>query len=69
MTLGELIECGLVKDDDTVLVYPALKSRPTRGVRRGNWYQDQILHMSDQPIEILKYICGEWSIYLMQKEV
>lgn len=42
MTLGELIECGLIKDDDTIAVHLHLIGGLTR-VRRGQWYQDHIL--------------------------
>ena len=39
ITLGELVECGLVKDDDTIAVHLHLIGGLNR-VRRGQWYQD-----------------------------
>ena len=68
MTLGELIESGLIKDDDTVRIHPAIVSWPN-SVRRGKWYEDHILKAVDRPVEYLKYTGREWSIFLMAKEV
>lgn len=67
MTLGELIECGLIKDDDTIAVHLHLIGG-LKQVRRGNWYQDQILDVMDQPIDTLKYCCGDWDVTLQTKE-
>ena len=67
MTLGELIECGLIQDDDTIAVHLHLIGG-LKQVRRGNWYQDQILDVMDQPIDTLKYCCGDWDVTLQTKE-
>ena len=68
MTLGEVIESGLIKDTDIIRIHPAIVSMPN-SVRRGKWYEDHILEAVDRSVEYLKYTGGEWSIFLMAKEV
>ena len=67
MTLGELVECGLVKDDDTIAVHLHLIGGLNR-VRRGQWYQDQILDVMDQEIDTLRFCGGDWDVDLQTKE-
>ena len=58
MTLGELILCGLIKDEDTIAVHFYLIGN-LKQVRRGQWYQDHMLDVADKPIDTLKYCCGD----------
>lgn len=54
MTLQELFECGLIKDDDHIQI-----NRPVAGqvqeIRAGNWFQDNILEWMDIPIYLFKW--------------
>lgn len=69
MTLGELIECGLIKDDDTIAVHLHLNLiGGLNQVRRGQWYQDQILDVMDREIDTLRFYNGYWDVDLQTKE-
>ena len=67
MTLKELIESGLIKDDEIICIH-----RPMYGtlqeVRKGNWFQDQILDLMDEQIDQATYCCGTWDIHLQFRE-
>ena len=67
MTLKELIECGLIRDDDSIAVHIRLIGGLEQ-MRRGQWYQDQILDVMDQEIDTLKYFCHDWDVLLQTKE-
>lgn len=58
---------GLVKDDDTIAVHLHLIGGLNL-VRRGQWYQDQILDVMECPIDTLRYCCGDWDVDLQTKE-
>lgn len=55
MKLSELIESGLVKDDDLikVIIPPVYTDKPR--VRSGNWFHDHILDLNDREIWSIKY--------------
>ena len=64
MTLEQLIETDMVKDDTTIIVSKPLTTYGMELTRRGNWYQDQILDFSDSTISKLTYIKAENKIYI-----
>ena len=67
MILKELIESGLIKDEEIVCLH-----RPMYGtlqeIRSGNWFQDHILDLMDEKIDTLHYCCGNWDIHLEFRE-
>ena len=71
MTLKELIESGLVKDDHIIkIVSPAIYAT-RKSVVSGNWYQDYILDLSDHPIWSAKFYSntGTWVVTLEERNI
>lgn len=68
MTIKELIESDVIKDSDNIQI-----SRPVAGlaniVRRGNWYNDNILDWMDVPIYLLKWTRDNGWVIQLEREV
>lgn len=67
MTLKELIESNLIKDDEIICIRKPLFGT-VKDIRRGNWYQDQILDLMDEKIDKMTYCCSNWNIDLQFNE-
>ena len=74
MTLGELIESSLVKDDHNFMVHVPIfgKSAPifgnVRQIRCGNWFNDQMLDLMDREIDRLTFFGSDWDVELQFPE-
>jgi hypothetical protein len=67
--LRELIECGLVNDDDRITVSLPF-SGPVRIVKSGNWYQDHILDYQSRKIAEFSWSPKKgWKVLLEPEEV
>lgn len=68
MTLKEVLESGLVKDDDVIEIHiPMIGSM--ENIKRGHWFNDQILDVMDRKIDTLQYTSwGDWDITLQSNE-
>lgn len=68
MTISELIQSGIIKDSDNIQI-----SRPVAGranvVRRGNWYNDNILDWMDVPIYLIKWTRDNGWVIQLEREV
>ena len=67
MKLKELIESELIGDSDIITVHLPLVGN-LKAVRRGNWFNDQILDVMDHEIDELRYIAGNWDVTLVAYE-
>ena len=68
MTLRELIDGGLLKDDDIIVINRSVKGT-VKSVIKGNWYQDHVLECMDAEIFSLSYSEGRgWYINLNRDE-
>lgn len=68
MKLKELIESGLVKDDHEIAV-TVLVCGHAAELRKGNWFNDQIMDVMDREIDTFEYqLGGHWYIELTHKE-
>ena len=65
MIFKELLESGLIKDDDSVCVNDSIYSLGSNR-RAGNWYQDHILNYSEREIDEIHYngLTRVWEITL-----
>lgn len=63
MTLKELIEACLVKDDHNMMIHVPIfgNVRQTQG---GRWFEDQILDLMDREIDSMAFHADEWDIEL-----
>lgn len=62
MTLMELLESGLIKDDHDVCIRMQLCGT-RRTIARGNWFQDQVLEYLDWKIVSFSFEHGHiWTI-------
>ena len=62
MTLRELIESDLMRDDHEIILKQSFHG--CTAVRRGNWYQDHILNEQNQEIDFLTFNGTTWNIEL-----
>lgn len=67
MILKELIESGLVKDEDNLMIHVPIFGN-VRQIRCGKWFNDQILDLMDRAIDRVVYQGGEWEIDLQFPE-
>lgn len=67
MKLKELFESGMVKDDDTIAIHLPMIGH-MEAIRRGRWFNDQILDLMDRDIDTIMYCLGDWDIHLVAKE-
>ena len=64
MTLKDLIESTLVKDDHTIGAHIHIDG----GIdffRKGHWFQDPILDVTDLEIDTLKFMGNYWDVHLL----
>lgn len=64
MTIEQLIQTDLIRDDTTVVISKPLSIPGQYLTQKGNWYQDQILDFSDCVISKLTYIRAENKVYV-----
>lgn len=67
MTLKELIESCLVKDDQTMMVHVPIFGN-VRKIRCGNWFNDQILDLADREIDSMKFDGSDWDVVLQSQK-
>lgn len=67
MTLKELIESCLVKDDHNMKIGIPIFGKP-REIKSGRWFEDQILDYMDREIDSLEFHSGEWNVDLQFRE-
>ena len=67
MILKDLIESGLIKDDEIVCIHKPMYGTLSE-IASGNWYQDQVLNLMDEKIDKLSYCCRSWDIDLQFDE-
>lgn len=67
MTLKELIESCLVKDDHNMMIHVPIFGN-MRKIQCGKWFEDQILDLMDREIDSAVYNAGEWNIELQFQE-
>lgn len=63
MTLQELIESCLIKDDHNLMIHVPMFGN-VRRIRCGKWFEDQILDLHDRKIDKLTFNGTEWDIEL-----
>lgn len=68
MTLNDIINSGLVKDDQPIILQQRFFENLTT-IRKGHWYQDDILNALDQEVYRLTYntVSGTWHVILKDK--
>lgn len=68
MTLNDIINSGLVKDDQPIILQQRFFEN-INTIRKGNWYQDDILDALDQEVYRLTYnaVSGTWYVILRDK--
>ena len=65
MKLNDILESGLIKDDDTIKLVIHDEDSVLRETWRGNWYEDGILsHGNLEVIQILFDNEHGWQIFL-----
>ena len=67
MTLKELIESCLVKDDHNMMIHIPVFGN-VRQIQCGKWFEDQILDLHDRKIDKLTFNGSEWDIELQFQE-
>ena len=68
MTLKDLLDSGFVKDDDVISINVPLIGNISQ-IKKGNWFNDQILDVMDKKIDTFQYSSwGDWDIYLQSDE-
>ena len=67
MKLKDVIESGLINDRHTIAVHLPMIGHMDE-IRRGHWFNDQILDVMDREVDTLKYCLGDWDINLYVKE-
>ena len=67
MTLKELLESGLIRDEEIICIHRPLYGSAME-IRQGHWYQDNILNIMDATVDTMKYCCGSWDIDLQFEE-
>lgn len=67
MTLKELIESPLVKDEDEFMIHVPIFGNVNQ-IKCGQWFNDQILELMDRVVDKMAYEAGEWDICLQYKE-
>lgn len=67
MTLKELIESCLVKDDHNMMIHIPVFGN-VRQIQCGRWFEDQILELHDRKIDSLRFNGHEWDVDLQFRE-
>lgn len=67
MTLKELLESCLVKDDHNMMIHVPIFGN-VRQIHCGRWFEDQILELHDREIDSMAFHADEWNIELQFRE-
>ena len=67
MTLKELLESCLVKDDHDMMVHVPIFGK-VRQIRCEKWFNDQILDLKDREIDSLTFNGHDWDVVLQFQE-
>lgn len=68
MTVKDIIESGLVKDDHEINILWKNPISKRIWKTKGSWYQDNILDKLDREVEGVIYTDGKWTINLQEEE-
>ena len=69
MTLHELVENGLIKDEDKISLTMTTAGAKAAELRKGKWFEDRIIEWAEEEIEELEYDRAfGWNINLYEKE-